>query len=142
MSSADLALLNACLNATAALAMIVGYAAVRARRILLHRAAMGAAFGLSCLFLVSYVTRYAMYGNTPFGGEGLVRGLYFALLVSHVLLAMAVPPLAIRTIGLGLKGRIDAHRRLARVTFPIWMYVSVTGVLVYLMLHVWFPHAT
>jgi putative membrane protein len=102
-------------------------------------ALMVAAFVVSCLFLASYVTRFALSGDTKFGGEGAIRYVYFALLISHVLLAVAVPPLAIRTLYLAVKKRFDAHRRIARITFPIWLYVSVTGVLVYLMLYQWFP---
>lgn len=132
-----LALLNACLNATAATSMVAAWVMIRRGRRQAHRRLMLAAFGCSCLFLVSYLTRYAISGDTRFEGEGVARVVYLAILATHVLLAMAVVPLVLRTLYLALRERFDAHRRIARITYPIWAYVSVTGVVVYLMLYHW-----
>jgi uncharacterized membrane protein YozB (DUF420 family) len=130
-----LASLNATLNASAFVLMLLGYRAIKARRIEQHRKWMLAAFTASCLFLTSYLTRIALFGDTHFQGQGAVRYVYFAILISHVLLAIAVAPMVIATLGRGLKRQDDKHRALARKTFPIWAYVSVTGVVVYLMLY-------
>ena len=138
MTAEDLPALNALLNGIAAVLLTSGYWCIRQRRIIWHRRMMLAAFGTSVLFLMSYVTYHAQVGSKPFGGTGLVRAVYFAILVPHVLLAAAVLPLAIVTLRRGLARRDAAHRRLARVTLPIWLFVSVTGVLVYLMLYRWF----
>ncbi|MFW6051157.1 MAG: DUF420 domain-containing protein [Myxococcota bacterium] len=130
-----LALLNACLNATAATLLVLAYASIRRGRVQAHRRLMVAALVVSSLFLVSYLTRYGLSGDTPFRGEGWLRPVYFAILISHVLLAMAVVPLVLRTVYLAVRERFADHRRIARITLPIWMYVSVTGVVVYLMLY-------
>lgn len=132
---------NATLNGIATVLLLVGYYLIRQRRIEQHRRVMIAAFSTSVLFLASYVTYHAMRGgmSTPFGGEGLARTLYLILLGSHVVLAAFVPALAVITIRRGLAARYDKHRRIARWTYPIWLYVSVTGVLVYFMLYQWFP---
>lgn len=130
-----LAMLNACINGTVAVLLGAAYASIRRGRVRDHRRLMLGAFGLSCLFLVSYLTRMAIAGDTPFRGEGLLRPLYFTILITHVLLAMAVVPLVLRTLYLALKERFGEHKRIARITFPVWMYVSVTGVVVYLMLY-------
>ena len=102
---------------------------------------MVAAFSVSAIFLVSYLTYHALEGSRPFQGTGIVRPVYFTILISHVVLAAAVPVLAVRMFFLAWKGRFDAHRRLGRVTLPIWLYVSVTGVVIYLMLYHLFPAA-
>ena len=136
----DLALLpslNAGLNALAATLLVVGRHLARQRRIRIHRRCMTAAFAVSSLFLVLYVVHKASQGfqNTSFGAEGLAKLAYLVLLFSHVVLAMLVPPLAIGVIYLGVKGHVPRHRRLARLTWPIWMYVSVTGVAIYVLLY-------
>lgn len=136
-----LATLNAVLNAIAAVLLVVGWVAIRGGRTKAHRAAMVAAFSVSAIFLVSYLTYHALEGSRPFQGTGIVRPVYFTILISHVVLAAAVPVLAVRMFFLAWKGRFDAHRRLGRVTLPIWLYVSVTGVVIYLMLYHLFPAA-
>ncbi len=128
---------NAGLNAVAALLLVVGLRLIRRRRIAAHRRVMLGAFAVSSLFLVCYVAHKASRGfeTTTFHVEGAAKLAYLALLFSHVTLAMAVPVLAITLITLGLRGQIARHRRLARVAWPIWMYVSVTGVLIYMLLY-------
>jgi uncharacterized membrane protein YozB (DUF420 family) len=135
MHSIDLPALNATLNAIAAGWLVAGYVLIRRGRRRAHRAAMIAAFVTSALFLVSYLVYHAQAGSRPFTGEGWIRPVYFTILVSHIVLAAAVLPLAIVTLVRGLRARYDLHRRLARRTLPIWLYVSVTGVVVYLMLY-------
>ena len=135
MSVRDLPTLNALLNGTAALLLVAGYALIRSGRREAHRRAMTAAFACSVLFLVSYLAYHAAVGSVRFPGTGTVRTVYLSILLSHTLLAAAVPFLAVATLVLGLKGRTETHRRLARVTLPIWLYVSVTGVVIYLMLY-------
>lgn len=130
-----LALLNALFNATAAALLVAAYAAIRRKQVHKHRRRIMAALSFSALFLISYLTRYAIAGDTPFRGTGWLRPVYFTILVSHVLLAIAVLPMVLRTLYLAVRRRFDTHRAWARWTFPIWMYVSVTGVLVYLMLY-------
>lgn len=132
-----LALLNACLNATAGTCILLGYLAIRRGNRERHRAFMLSALGASTIFLASYLTRIALFGDTRFQGEGMVRTFYFVLLISHVLLAIAVVPLVLRTVFLAWKQRFLEHRRIAKITYPIWLYVSVTGVLVYLALYHW-----
>ncbi len=128
---------NAALNGIAALLLLAGLLLVRRRRIAAHRRVMLTAFAVSSLFLLCYVAHKASRGfeSTTFHAEGAAKVAYLALLFSHVTLAMAVPVLAITLIALGLRGRIARHRRLARVAWPIWMYVSVTGVVIYLLLY-------
>jgi putative membrane protein len=140
MTLQDLPALNASLNATAALFMSAGYLFIRARRIPAHRACMLGAVIVSAAFLVSYVTYHVQKPEpTRFGGTGAIRTVYFAMLVSHIILAMAVVPLVLRTVYLALRGQVEKHRAWARWTFPIWYYVSVTGVLVYFFLYRWWP---
>jgi putative membrane protein len=127
--------INASLNALSGVLLVIGYALMRARRIDLHRRVMIAAFITSSLFLVSYVIYHAQVGSVRFTREGFVRPLYFTILITHVTLAATVLPLAIITLTRGLKGRYPRHRAIARWTFPIWLYVSVTGVLVYVLLY-------
>jgi len=126
---------NAALNAASAVLLATGYAMIRARRIAAHRACMLAAFAVSTLFLISYVTYHASAGSRLFGGQGAVRAVYFVLLLSHIVLASAIVPLALVTIYRALAGRFNRHVRIARWTLPIWLYVSVTGVIVYWMLY-------
>ncbi len=130
-----LATLNAVLNSIAAVLLIAGWIAIRSGKTKAHRAAMVSAFAVSAVFLVSYLTYHALEGSRPFQGEGLVRPVYFTILITHVFLAAAVPILALRMFFLAWKARWDAHRRLGRITLPIWLYVSITGVVIYLMLY-------
>lgn len=131
----DLPALNATLNAIAAGWLVAGYVLIRRGRRQAHKAAMIAAFVTSALFLVSYLVYHAQAGSRPFTGQGWIRPVYFTILISHVILAALVLPLAIVTLVRGVRARYDAHRRIARRTLPIWLYVSVTGVIVYLMLY-------
>jgi uncharacterized membrane protein YozB (DUF420 family) len=126
---------NATLNALSGVFLLIGYGLIRRRHINAHRNAMLGAFASSTLFLVSYVVYHAQAGSRPFTGVGAVRYVYFAILISHVILAAAILPMAISTLSRGLRGRYTEHRRIAKWTFPAWMYVSVTGVIVYLMLY-------
>lgn len=130
-----LALLNAILNGTAGLIMLAGYVAIRRQRRLLHQRLMWIAFAVSSAFLVSYLTRRIAFGDTPYDGEGWLRPLYFSILITHVVLAITVVPLVLRTLYLATRNRLVEHRRIAKITFPIWLYVSVTGVVVYCMLY-------
>jgi uncharacterized membrane protein YozB (DUF420 family) len=126
---------NATLNALSGVFLLIGYGLIRRRHINAHRNAMLGAFASSTLFLVSYVVYHAQAGSRPFTGVGAVRYVYFAILISHVILAAAILPMAISTLSRGLRGRYAEHRRIAKWTFPAWMYVSVTGVIVYLMMY-------
>jgi uncharacterized membrane protein YozB (DUF420 family) len=130
-----LATLNALFNTSAFLLMAFGYRAIKRKQVERHRRFMLSAFTASCLFLASYLTRMTLFGEKHFGGEGALRMLYLAILVSHVLLAMAVAPMVLGTLWLGLSKRFQTHRKLARVTLPLWAYVSVTGVIVYALLY-------
>jgi uncharacterized membrane protein YozB (DUF420 family) len=127
--------LNAALNAAAGACLVAGYRFIRRKEVEKHRRAMLTAFGISVVFLISYLTHHARVGSGPCQGPGVMRGVYFASLCPHSLLAAAVVPLAIVTLRRGLKGQIDKHRPLARITLPVWLYVSVTGVVVYVMLY-------
>jgi putative membrane protein len=126
--------LNALLNALSAVALVTGFCFIRAKRVNEHRAAMFTAFVFSSLFLVSYVTNHALHGDMRFQGPGAIRYVYFPLLISHVSLSVLALPMILITFFLSLSGRFRAHRRLAQFTLPIWLYVSVTGVVVYAML--------
>jgi putative membrane protein len=130
-----LALLNASLNATSAVALATGWIFVRARRIRLHRAAMLTALTASAVFLVFYLTRVAFTGTHQFAGVGVAKVAYLTILFSHMVLAVAVVPLVLRLLWLVRRRRFRDHARLARWTFPIWAYVSVTGLVVYLLLY-------
>lgn len=127
--------LNAILNATSAVLLAVGYLFIRRRRVAAHLACMLSAFGVSTLFLVSYVIYHYYAGSRPFAGQGWIRPVYFGLLISHLILAAAIVPLALTTIYRALTGQFPRHMRIARWTLPIWLYVSVTGVLIYWMLY-------
>jgi uncharacterized membrane protein YozB (DUF420 family) len=135
MTISDLPALNATLNATSAILLGVGFYFIQRREIDRHKVCMVAAFAVSTAFLVSYLFYHYHHGATPFPGAGWVRTAYFALLISHVLLAFLVVPLALVTLYRAWTGQFDRHRRIAEVTFPVWMYVSVTGVIVYWMLY-------
>ncbi len=135
----DLATLNACLNATSGLLLVLGHRAIQRFEIDRHRRLMVSAAVTSAVFLVSYLTYHAKVGSVHFAGQGFVRPVYFTILISHTVLAAAVLPLALRTLSLGLKRRDEKHRRIARWTYPIWLYVSVTGVVVYVMLYRLYP---
>jgi putative membrane protein len=132
---ATLALCNAILNGTSALLLLCGWVAIRRGRRDVHWKFMAGAFTVSCLFLVSYVIRVLVSGTHRYPGAGAWKAIYLAILMTHMLLAITVPPLALRTLFLAIKKRYSEHRRLVRFTWPIWMYVSVTGVLVYVLLY-------
>jgi uncharacterized membrane protein YozB (DUF420 family) len=127
--------LNAALNAIAAVLLVWGYMLIRRKRIAMHRRVMLSAFVVSSLFLAGYLTYHFRVGAVLFRGTGAIRAIYLGILGTHTVLAAAVPPLAIVTLRRGLAARFDKHRRLARWTLPIWLYVSVTGVVVYAMLY-------
>jgi putative membrane protein len=126
---------NAALNATSTLFLVVGWLFIRRRDMRRHRFCMLTAFAASGLFLLSYVVYHANVGSVPFGGEGVVRVVYFAILITHVILAATILPLALVTLSRALARRFDRHRAIARWTLPIWLYVSVTGVVIYVMLY-------
>jgi uncharacterized membrane protein YozB (DUF420 family) len=134
-----LATVNAALNGLATILLILGFILIKARRETAHRRVMVGAFGVSAVFLVSYLTYHALAGSVKFTGEGAVKYFYYAMLISHVILAAAVPVLALRTIWLGYANRRAEHNRIAKITLPIWLYVSVTGVLIYLFLYILYP---
>ena len=133
--------LNASLNALAGVFLLTAYILIRRKRIDAHKRFMLAACATSLLFLVSYVTYHSLRGGvvTKFAGTGAMRSVYLGILTSHTILAVVILPLAILSVWNGLKMRVPQHRRVARWTFPLWMYVSVTGVLVYFFLYHWFP---
>lgn len=141
MSVSDLPALNASLNALATLLLTAGFICIKSKRIAAHRACMVSAFLVSAVFLVTYVLhKILVHGvHTPFGGEGPVRTFYYVMLASHIILAIAIVPLVLVTIRFALVGKYVNHQAWARWTFPIWYYVSVTGVLVYFFLYQWFP---
>lgn len=127
--------LNALLNGASAVLLTSGWLAIRRRRIAVHRACMLGAFSVSVLFLVSYVVYHALAGSRPFMGQGWIRPVYFAVLISHVVLAAAMVPFVLTTLYRALGADFPRHVRLARLTLPVWLYVSVTGVVVYLILY-------
>ena len=135
MSMQDLPLVNAVLNGTSALLLAVGYYFIRKKKIQHHHRVMIAAFCTSCLFLVSYLVYHSSVGSVRYTGQGWMRTAYFAILASHTILAASVPPLAVITLLRAVRRRFDRHMRLARWTLPIWLYVSCTGVVIYLMLY-------
>jgi putative membrane protein len=142
MTVHDIPTLNAALNATATVLMTAGFVFIKQRKIELHRACMLSAGAVSALFLVGYVThKILMRGvHTPFGGEGaFLRAFYYTMLLSHIVLAIAIAYLVPRTFWFAIKGNYETHKKWARFTFPIWYYVSITGVLVYLFLYQWWP---
>jgi putative membrane protein len=142
MSVSDLPALNAGLNGLATVLLTVGFILIKQGRMAAHRACMLSAFGVSAIFLVTYVLHKILVRgvHTPFGGEGAIRTVYYVMLFSHIVLAIVIVPLVLVTLTHAIKGRLIVHRQWARWTFPIWYYVSVTGVLVYFFLYQWFPH--
>ena len=126
---------NATLNATAAVLLLTGYSLIRQKRIQAHRRVMTTAFGVSIAFLICYLVYHAQVGSVPYRKTGILRAIYFSILITHTSLAATVPVLAIITLRRALRGDFKRHRQIARWTFPIWLYVSVTGVIVYLMLY-------
>lgn len=135
----DLAPVNSILNGCAGILLLAGYIAIRKHRIRAHRAFMLAAFAMSTLFFISYATYHYKVGDVYFQGHGAVRPVYFTILISHIILATAIVPLALITLWRALKNRFQSHRRIAVWTWPIWIYVSVTGVIVYIMCYQLYP---
>ena len=133
--------LNASLNGTSAVLLLTGRVLIAKGKIAAHRACMIAAVLASVLFLGCYLYFHSKVGNIRFLGEGWSRPVYFSILISHTILAVVIVPLAVITVSRGLRARYDKHRTIARWTWPLWMYVSVTGVIVYFMLYQWFPHS-
>lgn len=137
--------LNAFLNATAGVFLLAGFYFIRTRQISKHRACMVAAATVSALFLVCYLTHHAIrtyyfgLGPTRFTGEGIIRPIYMTILLSHTILATVVAPFILLTLWRGLKGQYEKHKKIARIVFPVWLYVSVTGVIVYLLLYQIYP---
>jgi uncharacterized membrane protein YozB (DUF420 family) len=141
MDASILPPINATLNGIATVLLTLGFIFIKSGNRRAHAACMLTAFGVSVVFLVSYVAhKILVHGvHTPFGGEGAVRTFYYVMLFTHIVLAIAIVPMVLVTMSRALKERFDAHKAVARWTWPVWMYVSVTGVLVYLFLYVWFP---
>src|ERR1044071_4641425 len=131
--------LNAILNATSGILVLVGFLFIRRKRVEAHRACMIAAVCVSILFFISYIVYHYHHGATRFPGTGLVRPLYFVILISHTILAVVIVPFVIVTLTRALRGQFSRHMKVARWTLPMWLYVSVTGVVVYLMLYQWYP---
>ena len=127
--------LNAFLNGTSAVLLTVGYVFIRLKKVTAHKACMLAALGVSSLFLISYVTYHYQFGSIAFEGRGFIRPVYFTFLISHIILAACIVPLALITIYRAWNEQFDRHKRIARWTLPLWLYVSVTGVVIYWMLY-------
>lgn len=134
-----LPLLNASLNGTASIMLVAGFFAIKNGKITLHRRFMSTAILLSVVFLLSYVAYHLTTASTSYGGEGLMRNLYFFILISHIILSAAIVPLVLITYVRALSQRFDKHRKIARITLPLWLYVTVTGVIVYLMISPYYP---
>jgi uncharacterized membrane protein YozB (DUF420 family) len=142
MTLQDFPALDASLNGTAAVLLTAGFAFIKRKKIAAHRVCMLGAFTVSAVFLACYLYYHIKTGaRTPFGGTGVIRTIYYTMLISHILLAFVIVPLILRTLTLALKGDFIRHRAWARWTFPLWYYVSVTGVLVYFFLYQWWPAA-
>lgn len=139
MNDSILPHLNAFLNAVSCLLLLSGFYFISRHRVRAHRACMTGALIVSSLFLVSYVIYHYNYGSVRFNGQGPVRLLYFVILITHVFLAIVIVPLVLLTLRRALRGEFAQHRRLARWTYPLWLYVSVTGVVVYVMLYRLYP---
>ena len=135
MNVADLPALNASLNAISTVLLVTGYVFIRSGDRRKHKACMIAALTTSAMFLTSYVIYHAQVGSVPFKGTGWIRTLYFAVLIPHVILAAAIVPPILITASRGLSAKYDKHKRIARWTLPLWLYVSITGVIVYVMLY-------
>jgi len=131
--------LNACLNATSAVLLFTGYSFIRARNVIAHRACQIAALVVSLLFLASYLTYHFHHGATRFPGTGLARPIYFTILITHTILAVVIVPLVAVTFYRAIRGDFARHRRIARITLPLWLYVCISGVIVYLMLYQIYP---
>ncbi len=140
LSSIPFPEVNACLNGSATLLLTAGFILIKQKRVAAHRAVMLTTFAVSVIFLISYLAGKFVNGLTMFDGTGVWRMVYFAILITHTILAVVIVPLILRTLWLALKGDIVRHRQWAKWTFPLWYYVSVTGVVVYFMLFRWFPH--
>lgn len=144
MNHLDLPLINACLNGLATVLLTLGFIFIRRGQRVAHQRCMLAALVASCVFLVGYLAHkiFVVKGvNTPFAGPAALKPWYLLMLATHVLLAMLIVPLALITITFGLKGNFERHKKIARWTWPLWMYVSVTGVLIYLLLYQIYPAA-
>lgn len=126
--------LHAILNSLTAIALVVGYINIKKNNVKVHRAAMLTAFGLSAVFLVSYVTYHFLGERTIYGGEGLLKYIYYFVLLTHIVLAVVIVPLVLLSVYFGISNQLARHRRISRWTFPIWLYVAITGVLVYLLI--------
>jgi len=135
MDVTDLPALNACLNSVSAVLLAAGYYFIRQQQTDRHRVCMISAFVVSCLFLVSYLYYHYQVGSVPFTKQGWIRSVYFTILITHIVLAATIVPMVLITLKRALRGRFGAHRRIARWTWPIWMYVSVSGVCIYVMLY-------
>lgn len=136
MTVRDLPTLNASLNAMATVLLIYGYILIRQGKREQHKRVMLSAFAVSVVFLISYLIYHFNVGSVPYQGQGFIRKIYFTILISHVLLAITVPVLALMSLWRAFQERFDKHRKVARIAYPIWLYVSITGVVVYLMLYV------
>ena len=134
-------MLNASLNSFAAILLVLGLILVKQGRFEMHKKIMLSAFGVSALFLVSYLYYHANFPERKFGGEGPIRIVYFTILISHIILAVGVLPFILKLLQVAFKGEIQKHKKLARIVYPIWMYNSITGVLVYFFLYHWYPTA-
>ena len=132
--------LNAVLNASAFTCLLISFLSIRQGKVARHKALNTAALSLSALFLISYVAFHMLTETTNFGGEGPIRTVYFIVLASHIVLSAGIVPLALFSYARGLMGDIERHRRIARITMPIWLYVTATGVIVYLMISPYYPH--
>jgi putative membrane protein len=139
MSISDLPTLNAILNSISAVLLVIGFIFIRNKNIKAHRACMIGAFATSTLFLISYLIYHYNHGATSFSGVGISRLIYFTVLITHTILAAAIVPMVFITFSRALRERFDAHRKIARWTLPLWLYVSVTGVFVYVMLYHLYP---
>jgi uncharacterized membrane protein YozB (DUF420 family) len=140
MAFSDLPLLNALLNGSATVFLLLGYRFIRRKKQRAHHTCMILAVVASCLFLVCYLVYHFQVGSVPFNGEGWVRSVYFTILISHTLLAMTLPVLVPLTLSRAMKKRYDLHKRIARLTLPTWIYVSITGVTIYILLYRLFPY--
>ena len=135
LAISDLPTINALLNTLSGTLLTIGYVLIRRRKIEAHKNCMLAAFAVSALFLGCYLVYHYHAGSKTFPGQGWIRPVYYTILISHIILAFLIVPLALRTLYLAWKKRFSAHRRIAKITFPIWIYVSITGVIIYLMLY-------
>lgn len=137
----DLPAVNATLNGISAILLAIGFGLIKSGRWRAHKKVMLSAFVVSVLFLISYLTYHASAGDTLFQGQGWIRPVYFTILISHIILAAAIVPLALITLSRALGSKFIRHKKIARWTLPVWFYVSVTGVLIYFMLYHWYPSA-